>query len=731
MTRLAIRRLAFAALFLPGAWAPALALPPLSLEDVFSIEYASDPRIGPEGDRIVYVRNSMDPKTDRVRGELWTIATAGGRHRPLVTGLDSVSSPRWSPDGEKLAFVGVEDGETQIWVRWMDARQTAPVTRLPSKPDNLAWSPDGDWIAFTMRVPKETAPLAKMPKKPEGADWAEPVKVIDSLIYRADGQGFLEEGHTHVFVLPTDGGTPRQLTSGDFNHDGPISWLPNSRSLVISANRRDDWQLEPLDTDLWTVDLEDGEMRRLTDRYGPDASPAVSPDGRRIAYVGFDDERLGYHNAGLYLLDRDTREITLLTGELDRSVRDPVWDSRGRGIYFLYDDEGRTKLARIELSNGQVATIADDVGGVTLGRPYASGSFTVGAYGAVAYTQGAPDRPADVATGDGRRVRRLTRLNEDLLGFRELGKVEAFWFESAYDQRDVQGWIVLPPGFDPAKKYPLLLEIHGGPYQNYGPRFSAEMQLYAAAGYVVLYVNPRGSTSYGAEFANLIEDNYPGQDYDDLMSAVDAVLARGFVDPARMYVTGGSGGGVLTAWIVGKTDRFRAAAVAKPVINWASFALTADRYNFFYRYWFPGPPWEHPEEYWRRSPLSLVGNVDTPTMVLTGEQDWRTPMSESEQYYQALKLRGVDTLLVRVPGASHSIAARPTQLMAKVANILAWFERYPDPRPAPSPAVPPPGAEAPASPEPSVAPPAPEPEPASEPASGPDSATSSGGGPEG
>jgi acylaminoacyl-peptidase len=667
-----------------GGPSPALAadMPPLALEDVFSLEHASDPRIAPEGGRIAYVRNFMDRMTDKARGELWIISDDGSRHRPLVTGLDTVSSPRWSPDADRIAFVGVEDGDAQIWVRWMTGGHMAPMTRLSGKPENLAWSPDGEWIAFTMRVPKEVRPLATLPNKPDGAEWADPVEVIDSMIYRADGKDLLGQGNTHVFVVPAEGGTARQLTQGDFEHDGGLSWLPNSRSLVISANRRDDWEHEPLDTDLWVVDLEDGAMRRLTDRYGPDSSPAVSPDGRRIAYVGFDDERLGYHNAGLYLMNRDTREVTLLTGELDRSVRDPAWDSRGRGIYFLYDDEGATKLARLELSNGQVATIAENVGGVTLGRPYASGSFTVATYGSVAYTQTGPDRPADVATGDGRRVRRLTRLNDDLLGQRELGRVESFWVESSYDQRDIQAWLMLPPGFDPSLKYPLIVEIHGGPYANYGPRFSAEVQLYAAAGYVVLYANPRGSTSYGAEFANLIENNYPGEDYDDLMSAVNAALARGFLDPGRLYVTGGSGGGVLTAWIVGKTDRFRAAAVAKPVINWTSFALTADRYNFFYRYWFPGPPWEHQAEYWRRSPLSLVGQVNTPTMVLTGEQDWRTPMSESEQYYQALKLRGVDTVLVRVTGASHSIAKRPTQLMAKVANILAWFERYPDPRPA-------------------------------------------------
>ena len=249
-------------------------------------------------------------------------------------------------------------------------------------------------------------------------------------------------------------------------------------------------------------------------------------------------------------------------------------------------------------------------------------------------------------------------------------------FASSHDGREVQGWLVTPPDFDAKKKYPLILEIHGGPFANYGERFSTEMQLYAAAGYVVLYVNPRGSTSYGEEFANLIHLNYPGQDYDDLMSGVDAVLARGFIDEKQLFVTGGSGGGVLTSWTVGKTDRFAAAVVAKPVINWYSFVLTADAYNFFYKYWFPGFPWEYPDHYLKRSPLSLVGNVTTPTMLLTGEADYRTPISETEQYYQALKLRKIDTALVRVPEASHGIAQRPSNLISKVAHILAWFEKY-------------------------------------------------------
>ena len=228
----------------------------------------------------------------------------------------------------------------------------------------------------------------------------------------------------------------------------------------------------------------------------------------------------------------------------------------------------------------------------------------------------------------------------------------------------------------PSKKYPLILEIHGGPFAAYGPNYTTEMQLFAAAGYIVLYANPRGSTSYGEEFGNLIHHAYPGDDYDDLMSGVDAVIAQGNVDTDNLFVTGGSGGGVLTAWIVGKTDRFRAAVVAKPVINWSSFVLTSDVNNFFYRYWFGAQPWEQPEQYWKRSPLSLVGNVKTPTMLLTGESDYRTPIGESEQFYQALKLRKVDTVMVRIPEASHGMTSRPSNLIAKVDNILAWFEKY-------------------------------------------------------
>ena len=527
-----------------------------------------------------------------------------------------------------------------------------------------------------MRVPKPPGVFAKPPPKPDGAEWAEPPRVIEKLIYRADGAGFLEDGFTHLFVLPAEGGTPRQVTSGDFNHSARPAWTADSASLVFSANRNPEWEYEPRNSEVYKVSLADGEISALTDRVGPDAAPAVSPDGGRIAYLGFDDRYQGYQIARLYVMNGDGSGARVVSGALDRGAGSPVWSRDGRGLYFQYASEGNGKVGYVSLG-GEVDVRADDLGGLSLGRPYSSGSFSVSDSGRIAYTETRPDHPADVAVVDpGSEPRLLTRLNRDLFGHKELADVEELWYESSFDGRRIQGWIAKPPGFDPDQKYPLILEIHGGPFANYGDRFAAEIQLYAAAGYVVLYINPRGSSSYGEEFGNLIHHNYPGQDYDDLMSGVDAVLARGYVDEDRLYVTGGSGGGVLTAWIVGKTGRFRAAVSAKPVINWYSFVLTADAYNFFYKYWFPGFPWDHPEAYLERSPLSYVGNVTTPTMLLTGEVDYRTPISESEQFYQALKLRKIDSALVRIPGASHGIAKRPSQLIAKVAHILEWFERH-------------------------------------------------------
>ena len=643
--------------------------------DLFDLETAVDPQISPDGTRVVFVRSFSDIMKDRHRSNLWIVRTDGTDLRPLTTGNGNDSSPRWSPDGKRLLYLSVTDGSPQIHVRWMDSGQVARVTRLTKPPGGMEWSPDGRWIVFGLPVPDDTKPFAEMPPKPEGAEWAKPPKTIRRMIYRTDEEGYLEEEHRQIFVVPADGGAPRQLTRGPFDHDGPFRWTPDGQSVVFSANLHEDWEYQPLNSEIHALSIPGGVLTTLTQRNGPDRSPAVSPDGRQIAYLGFDDRYQGYQVTRLYVMNRDGSGSRVVTAALDRDVEDPIWSPDGSGLFFQYDDLGNTKIAFTTL-DGKVETLAADLGGVSTGRPYGGGSFTVATNGTFAYTHTRPDHPSDVAVG--RRgepaVRRLTRLNDALFAFKKLGATEEFWCESSFDKRRIQGWIVKPPEFDPAKKYPLLLEIHGGPFANYGDRFASELQAYAGAGYVVVYANPRGSTSYGEEFGNLIHHNYPSQDYDDLMSMVDRVIARGSIDTNNLFVTGGSGGGVLTAWIVGKTDRFRAAVSAKPVINWYSHALIADSPGFFTRYWFPGPPWEHAEEYHARSPISLVGHVKTPTMLLTGEADYRTPIAEAEQYYEALKLRRVDTALVRIPDASHGMEGRPSHLVGKLTHILKWFE---------------------------------------------------------
>jgi acylaminoacyl-peptidase len=653
--------------------------------DVFKIEFASDPQVSPDGKQVIYVRNFMDVMKDKPRSHLWIINVDGTDHRPITSGDANESSPRWSPDGHRLLYTSDAGGSAQIHCRWMDKGQTAQLTRLTSPPANPAWSPDGKSIAFCMLVEEPDGPFAELPAKPEGADWAKPPQVIRKLIYRFDGKGYLKKGHHHLFVLPAEGGTPRQLTHGPFDHlqANPTSaphnpsWTPDGKALILSANRHDDSEHEILNTEVYEVSVADGAIKALTDRKGPDEKPVVSPDGKHIAYLGYDDKHLAYQSMRLAVMNRDGTHKRLLTEKLDREVQKLIWNKDGTGLFIQYGDRGNSKIGLVNL-DGAVETLAENVGGTEIARPYASGSFSVGGDGVLAFTITSPGRPADVAvrTRQDTEPRRVTTLNDSWLADRTLGAVEEIWYESSHDKRRIQGWIVKPPHFDAAKKYPFILEIHGGPQAEYGPYFTAEIQLYAAAGYVVLYTNPRGSTGYGEAFTQLINDDYPGNDYDDLMSGVDEVLKRGCVDPENLFVTGGSGGGVLTAWIVGKTKRFRAAVAAKPVINWYSFVLTTDAYPLEVGYTFRQPPWEDVEKYLKHSPISLVGNVATPTMLMTGEEDHRTPISEAEQFYQALKLRRVETALVRIPDASHEIVDRPSRLIAKVACILKWFEMH-------------------------------------------------------
>ena len=654
---------------------PALADDVFSANDVFDLEYANDPRISPDGSRIVYERRSNDIMTDTTRSNLWVIDSDGGQHRPLVSGTASVSSPRWSPDGTRIAYLGETDTGNGLFVRWLSSGQTALVANMQKSPEDLSWSPDGRWLSFVMSVPGDSPTIAEPRSKPEGAEWSEPVKVIDKARYKWDGRGFLETAYEHIFVVPSDGGTPRQLTSGDFDHGGPLSWTPDGERILFSADRSEGWELQTGESDVWSVAIADGEMIQISDWQGGESSPTVSPDGRRIAYVSNANEMIPYNTRVLHVMDINGTNDRPLTPELDRSVSNPRWVGNRR-IFFQYDDRAVRKVATVQLGN-DVDVVAEGLGSTSLGRPYLSGSYTVSENGNVAYTHGSADRPAEVAVAGRRGGNVITSLNEDLLANRTLGEVHEVVYESSFDSQEIQGWYITPPGFEEGKQYPLILEIHGGPHLAYGPYFSAEMQLMASAGYVVFYDNHRGSTGYGKDFAMLLHYKYSSpEDFADHMSGVDAVVDLGIADAENLFVTGGSAGGIASAYAIGLTDRFKAAAVAKPVINWISKTLTADSYIGQISHQFPGMPWEEFDHYWQRSPISLVGNMVTPTLLITGEEDYRTPISETEQLYQALKLKGVDTVMIRVPGSSHGIAGRPSRLVAKVDNILAWFERY-------------------------------------------------------
>lgn len=648
----------------------------LTGSDLFNLEWASDPEISPDGRTIAYVRESNDIMTDRARPSIWLVDVATGQQRPLVDGTGAYFSPRWSPDGTRLAYVASDGGSAELYVRWTGTGESARITGLPTSPNSIAWSPDGRRIAYSMLVPDEAPKLGKEPPKPEGAKWADPLQVIDKITYRFDGAGYLKPGYRQIFWVPADGGAPTELTWGPHNAGGEVSWTPDGRSILFSANLSPNWQREALQSEVYKVSIDGGAPVALTSRFGPDNSPVVSPDGRTIAWIGFDDRKLGYQNRLLSVMNIDGSNKRVLTGSLDRSVSKPQWAGDSRSIFVEVEDRGVNKVERVGL-DGSIHEVASGMGFGELDRPYAGGDFSVSRNNVVAMTSGDPLHPNQVAVVTGNGVRRLTHLSSSLLDSKVLGQVQKLPVASEYDKRPIDAWMVTPPDFDPTRKYPLILEIHGGPFSAYGPQFSTDDQLYAAHGYVVVYSNPRGSTSYGEEFADLINKDYPSHDYDDLMSAVDAAIGTGHVDPNNLFVTGGSGGGVLTAWIVGKTDRFRAAATQKPVIDWASWSLTADLADFAYPYWFAKYPWEDPMTYWQHSPLSLVGNVKTPTLVVVGSEDFRTTVPEAEQFYEALQLRGIPTMLVKVPGASHeTLADRPSQSAAKASAILSWFDRY-------------------------------------------------------
>jgi dipeptidyl aminopeptidase/acylaminoacyl peptidase len=639
----------------------------ITVADYLEWEDVGDPQLSPDGKQIAFTRRSVDKVNDKWDTAIWIMNADGSRQHSVVTG----SAPRWSPDGSRLLYVATgQPAGPQLWVRFMDGDGgTTQLTRLTEAPTEPEWSPDGQQIAFRMNVPtRETWNIA-LPAAPKGAKWTETPRIVQRLNYRSDRVGFTDDGYQHLFVMSAEGGQARQVTTGNWNHSA-ARWTPDSKALLFSSLRTPDSEGSWRESEIYRADIAAGTINALTRRKGPDNNPMASPDGRLIAYTGYDSTDATWKDANIYLMNADGSNPRVLNAALDRTAQGMMWAPDNSGVYYNVENEGYRNL--------YFTSVTGQTRAITTGKQVLSVT-DLDKLGNMVGIMSTSMQPNDVVRFNLRTpgtIARLTRVNDDVLAGKQLATQEEIWLTSV-DGFRIQGWIVKPADFDPAKKYPLMLEIHGGPHAMYNGAFNLARQDHVANGYVLLYTNPRGSTGYGSAFGNAIKNAYPGKDFDDLMASVDTVIGRGYVDTKRMYVFGCSGGGVLTSWIVGHTTRFAAASANCPVTDWLSFVGTTDGASWYRN--FARLPWDDPSEHLRRSPLMYVGNVKTPTMLMTGVLDLRTPMPQTEEYYSALKVMKVPTAMIRFNEEWHGTSSKPSNWMRTQLYMRSWFDRWPGP----------------------------------------------------
>jgi dipeptidyl aminopeptidase/acylaminoacyl peptidase len=694
--------------------------------DLFKFTWIADPQISPDGKAVAFVRVTANEKENRYETSIVTVPTQGGEPpRRLTAGIRD-TAPRWSPDGKRIAFVrtaearaggGEESTRTkpQIYVLEMDGGEARAITDLPRGAGNPAWSPDGTLVAFTAESgPSEGA------ERRDGRDGTttpgshkSDVQVITRAVYRANGNpGYVDvQHHSHLFVVRApqhapDNPIPAQITDGEFDESAPV-WAPDGSRIYFTSTRVPEPYYEEAGAELYSVGPSGGAITKVAAIEGSISNPSPSPDGRAIAFIGTLRGRpiRSYSQADLWVVDAvagaTPRNLTAaydfdISGGIGGDQAAPrgqnrkpiVWSNDQRSLLVVSAEHGSANLKRVTVATGQVEAV------------------TEGAHDVVAYSA-TPDASLVVATmstqtniGDlfaidgaagtsGRRngsgatsaaaaePRQITRVNDDLFKDIRQSEPEEIWYKS-FDGRDVQGWILKPPDFDRSKKYPLILEIHGGPHSAYGNTYTHEFQWMAAKGYVVLFTNPRGSTSYGQEFGNIIQYRYPGDDYKDLMAGVDEVLKKGYVDANRLGVTGGSGGGLLTNWTITQTRRFKAAVAQRDIADWYGFWFTAD-FTLFQPTWFRKAPWEDPQDFTARSPIAHVANVTTPLMLILGDQDYRTPPADGgEMMFRALKYRRIPTVMVRFPRENHELSrsGEPWHRIERLRHIIGWMDQW-------------------------------------------------------
>ena len=664
-------------------------------KDLFRFQWIADPQLSPDGSQIAFARVTVDEKKDRYETSIWTVAAAEGRGAPRqLTAGPSDTAPRWSPDGKSLAFLrsGEKDGKptpAQIYILPLNGGEPRAVTSLSRAIDSIAWSPSGRTIAFTARTKTEDIEEKKKDEKEHVSD----VRVINQATYRSNGPGYLDPTRAvHLWTLEVpqtsadEPAKPKQITSGDFSEDDPV-WSPDGSRIYFTSNRVFEPYYDRRDTNLYAVPSSGGELVKVADIDGPIGDVAPSPDGKWIAFRGSINNPVhSYDQPDLYVIGTaagsQPRNLTssydydVLSGvggdqappRASRGPR-PVWSSDSKTIYITAAEEGKVNLKRIEAASGRM-------------EPWTNGkqdidTFAVRDGGAIALVS-TPTMIGDLFAIDEKgAMTRLTNINEKLFSEITLTEPEELRYKS-FDGKTVEAWAQRPPNFDPSKKYPMILNIHGGPHAAYGYTFDHEFQWMAAKGYVVLYPNPRGSTSYGEAFGNIIQYHYPGDDYRDLMAGVDALIARGYIDTKKLGVTGGSGGGLLTNWVITQTDRFAAAVSQRDIADWANFWYVAD-FTLFQPTWFRKAPWEDPEDYKARSPITYIERVKTPLMLIEGEADWRTPpMAGGEMMFRALKYRHIPTVMVRFPDESHELSrsGKPWHRVERLQYIVGWFDQW-------------------------------------------------------
>jgi len=686
--------------------------------DLLKFTWIADPQISPDGASVAFVKVVVNEKENRYETSLYTVPANGGDTRRLTAGIRD-TGPRWSPDGKSLAFVrSIEkDGKPQagqIYLLRMDGGEARPLTDVARGASEPEWAADGKRIAFiaTTANPKrdvdgERAKSTDERRTAEGreaqvagggpGDKVSDVKVITRAVYRANGNpGYVDdEHHAHVFVVrvpdePADKPVPEQITDGEFSERG-LAWSPDGTKVYFTSTRVAEPYYDPQHSELYSVPATGGTITKVAAIAGTISDESVSPDGKRIAFLGtlHGDPVRSYSQPDLFVTDATPGATPKnLTADYDFDVlggiggdqsaprgsnpKPIVWSADGSSLIISSAERGSSNLKRVNIATGKM-------------EPVTEGAQDVVAYSAskdgatIAATLSTQTNIGDISVIDvpHRTPHAITHVNDALFKDIQQSEPEEITYTS-FDGKKIQGWILKPTDFDASKKYPMILEIHGGPHSAYGNVYTHEFQWMAAKGYVVLFTNPRGSTSYGQEFGNIIQYHYPGDDYKDLMAGVDEVVKRGYVDPNRLGVTGGSGGGLLTDWTITQTQRFKAAVAQRDIADWSGFWYTAD-FTLFQPTWFHKAPWEDPHDFTARSPITYVANVTTPLMLVLGDADYRTPPADGgEQMFRALKYRKIPTVMVRFPRETHELSrsGEPFHRIERLRHIVGWMDQW-------------------------------------------------------